>query len=78
MNIDEYKKEIKTLKTMTKNYEQQKQEYEFYKKCLEEGKYDKIIKGLNKECPICLEEMQPPTKTFQCSQGHLLCENCFK
>ena len=77
-NICKYKKEIKTLEMMTKNYEQQKQECEFYKECLEEGKYDKIIKDLNKECPICFKEMQPPTKIFQCSLGHWLCENCFK
>ena len=77
-NIGEYKTEIKILAMMTKNYEQQKRECEFYKKCLEEGKYDEIIKELNKECPICFEEMQPPTQIFQCSQGHLLCENCFK
>ena len=34
--------------------------------------------NLNKECPICFEEMLPPKKIFQCSQGHLLCEICFK
>ena len=77
-SIGECKKEIKSLETMTKNFEQQKLECEFYKKCFEDGKYDEIIKELNKECPICFEEMRTPTKIFQCSQGHLLCENCFK
>ena len=77
-NIGEYEKEIKTLETMTRNYEQQKRECEFYKKCLKEGRYDEIIKELNKECPICFQEMHPLTKIFQCSQGHLLCENCFQ
>ena len=33
---------------MTKNYEQQYRECEFYKKCLEEAIYDKIIKELNR------------------------------
>ena len=55
-NISEYKKEIKTLETMTKNYEQQKWECEFYRKYLEEGKYDKIIKELDRECTICLKK----------------------
>ena len=77
-SVGKYKEEIKTLEMLTKNYEQQKREYEFYKKYFEEGKYDELIKELNKECPICFEEMQPPTKIFQCSQGHLLCENCFQ
>lgn len=77
-DIDEYKKEIRTLERVTVNFEQQKRECEFYKKCLEEGRYDEIIKELNKECPICFEEMLPFTKIFQCSQGHLLCENCYK
>ena len=77
-DIDEYKKEIRTLERVTANFEQQKRECEFYKKCLEEGRYDEIIKELNKECPICFEEMLPFIKIFQCSQGHLLCENCYK
>ena len=80
-SIAEYKEEIKTLEVMTKNYQQQKREYKFYKKCLKERKYGKVyttIKGLSKECPICFEEMQPPTKIFQCSQGHFFCENCYK
>ena len=63
---------------MTADYERQKQECEFYKKVFQEGKYGEIIKELNKECPICCEEMVTPLKIFQCSQGHLLCENCFK
>jgi len=28
------------------------------------------------ECPVCLEEMIPPTRIFQCRNGHLLCETC--
>ena len=39
---------------------------------------EEIIKKLNKECPICFEQMLTPINIFQCSQGHLLCENCFK
>ena len=33
---------------------------------------------LNKllECPVCLDEMRPPVKIFQCSNGHALCEEC--
>merc|ERR1719507_1736628 len=28
------------------------------------------------ECPVCLEEMAPPTRIFQCRNGHLICEPC--
>ena len=28
------------------------------------------------ECPVCLEEMRPPLKIFQCCNGHTLCESC--
>lgn len=59
---------------------QQKRECKFYK-CLKEGKYEEVYtktKALHKECPICFEEMEPPTKILQCSKGHLLCENCYK
>merc|ERR1712172_159417 len=28
------------------------------------------------ECPVCLEEMAPPTRIFQCRNGHLICETC--
>jgi len=27
-------------------------------------------------CPVCLEEMIPPTRIFQCRNGHLVCETC--
>ena len=77
-NIGEYEKEIKTFEKITNNYEQQHRECEFYKKCLEEAKYDEILKELNKECPICSEEMQPPTKIFQCSQGHFSLQKLFR
>jgi len=28
------------------------------------------------ECPVCLEEMRPPKKIFQCSNGHVICDVC--
>ena len=28
------------------------------------------------ECPYCQVEMSPPTKIFQCSQAHNLCDKC--
>ena len=28
------------------------------------------------ECPICLEEMRPPRRIFQCSNGHVICGSC--
>ena len=28
------------------------------------------------ECPICLDDMKPPTKIIQCRGGHLICGKC--
>eukprot|EP00092_Neocalanus_flemingeri_P002181 GFUD01002321.1.p1 GENE.GFUD01002321.1~~GFUD01002321.1.p1 ORF type:complete len:259 (-),score=63.64 GFUD01002321.1:341-1117(-) len=28
------------------------------------------------ECPICFEEMKPPTRIIQCRSGHLICQKC--
>jgi len=28
------------------------------------------------ECPVCLDDMKPPTKIIQCIGGHLICEEC--
>eukprot|EP00092_Neocalanus_flemingeri_P009793 GFUD01010551.1.p1 GENE.GFUD01010551.1~~GFUD01010551.1.p1 ORF type:complete len:230 (-),score=76.73 GFUD01010551.1:58-747(-) len=28
------------------------------------------------ECPVCLEEMKPPLKIFNCRNGHLVCSEC--
>ena len=28
------------------------------------------------ECPICFDEMKPPTKIAQCLSGHLICLHC--
>jgi len=30
------------------------------------------------ECPVCLEEMRPPKKIWQCSDGHAICDFCRK
>ena len=76
--IKKYTTKIKALEVNNTNYEQQMREYEFYNKCFQEEKYDKIIKELDRKCPICFEDMLTPTKIFQCSQGHLLCQTCFE
>lgn len=30
------------------------------------------------ECPVCMEEMKPPRRIWQCSDGHPVCEPCKK
>jgi len=30
------------------------------------------------ECPVCLEEMRPPVRIWQCVSGHAVCEGCRK
>ena len=27
-------------------------------------------------CPVCLSLLRPPTRIFQCPEGHILCEEC--
>jgi len=29
------------------------------------------------ECPICYNQMFPPTRILQCAQGHVICEPCY-
>ena len=29
------------------------------------------------ECPICMQDMNPPTRIFMCQMGHKLCESCW-
>ena len=79
--IIKYTKDIEALVAGTKIYKQLKQEYLSHYKCFQEGQYDKIVDKIGelcRECPICFEEMVSPIKIFQCSEGHLICENCFK
>jgi len=28
------------------------------------------------ECSVCMEDMRPPIKIFQCRNGHVMCETC--
>ena len=28
------------------------------------------------ECPVCMEQMMPPTRIIQCMSGHLVCQTC--
>ena len=28
------------------------------------------------ECSVCLDDMKPPVKIFQCRNGHVMCESC--
>lgn len=30
------------------------------------------------ECPVCLNEMKPPVRIWQCSEGHPVCDSCQK
>eukprot|EP00091_Calanus_sinicus_P017637 TRINITY_DN38130_c0_g1_i1.p1 TRINITY_DN38130_c0_g1~~TRINITY_DN38130_c0_g1_i1.p1 ORF type:complete len:101 (-),score=19.74 TRINITY_DN38130_c0_g1_i1:69-371(-) len=27
-------------------------------------------------CPICADMMSPPTRIWQCGEGHILCQDC--
>ena len=30
------------------------------------------------ECPVCLTDMKPPLKIWECSEGHQVCANCIR
>ena len=38
--------------------------------------YDRTSFDKDFECSVCLDEMRPPTKIFQCRNGHVMCEAC--
>jgi len=48
--------------------------------CLERFDWEKFIRISNSvselECPVCLEEMKPPIKIWQCMDGHPVCDTC--
>ncbi|XP_023339855.1 uncharacterized protein LOC111710065 [Eurytemora carolleeae] len=43
---------------------------------LDEKAYEKSVWKSEFECPICFEEMSPPTRIWQCVDGHAICETC--
>eukprot|EP00090_Calanus_glacialis_P001605 TRINITY_DN11165_c0_g1_i3.p1 TRINITY_DN11165_c0_g1~~TRINITY_DN11165_c0_g1_i3.p1 ORF type:complete len:280 (+),score=101.74 TRINITY_DN11165_c0_g1_i3:24-863(+) len=48
---------------------------EYHKKANPSGSLEtQLLPSL--ECPYCQAEMCPPTKIFQCSQAHNLCDKC--
>ena len=79
--IIKYAKGIEALEISTNVYKQLKQEYQSHYEFLREGQHDEIlekIRELSRDCPVCFSEMLLPIKIFQCSEGHLICENCVK
>ena len=59
-------------------------------KCFQVRKTDKIDSGVEKEkpkvtdseliceCPICFEDLAPPTKIYACKEDHLVCDKCLE
>ena len=60
------------FKLMLKDNEKGKKLEDAEKKTQEMTNCLKIIK----QCPVCRKEMNHPTKIFQCTNGHLICECC--
>ena len=40
------------------------------------GGIDRPIFDKDFECSVCLDDMRPPIKIFQCRNGHVMCESC--
>ena len=63
------------LETFLKEVEQEADEDEIV-----DESFDKKAGGpllpLAPTCPVCFEQMSPPTRIFQCGGGHLLCGQC--
>ena len=47
------------------------------RKISEETKKAQSISKIDKDCPICMDEMKS-LKIFQCPEGHILCEKCYE
>ena len=71
--VRKYEDEIKILEIKTRSNRSDSSS-----RSIHEVQYENVRINVNKECPICMEEMEPSIKIFQCSEGHWLCENCFK
>ena len=79
--IIKYAKGIEALEISSNVYKQLKREYQSHYEFLREGQHDEIlekIRELSRDCPVCFSKMLLPIKIFQCSEGHLICENCVK
>ena len=72
LNID--KAAMRTLKDIKKKLADHQEPVASASNSSEVSSATKLNKLL--ECPVCLEEMRPPVKIFQCSNGHALCEHC--
>ena len=52
----------------------------FLRSTLSESPVDMVENNRNNftapDCPVCLEEMKPPTQIFNCRNGHLICADC--
>jgi len=48
------------------------------KKCIDNVDPGETLRDAKKdfECPICLENMEPPKEIWQCDAGHTLCGDC--
>ena len=46
--------------------------------CLHRERDDlmQMLKLQDFECSVCMDEMKPPVKIFQCRNGHVMCETC--
>merc|ERR1711915_480705 len=58
--------------------EKEAQALEAEKRAAEEKEDEDLRKGLIQllQCPLCLVELSPPGKIYQCVDGHLLCSQC--
>jgi len=62
LEVDQMKESIRELKVILSTSE------------MEEDVMEQTRSEL--ECPVCLEEMRPPVRIWQCSDGHPVCELC--
>merc|ERR1719225_1695726 len=40
------------------------------------GNVDTALFDKDFECSVCLDDLKPPVKIFQCRNGHVMCESC--
>ena len=68
-------------KDKVKKVKQQNEEIFKLEEELQKAERRRIVARKNEDeeqfaCPVCMELLKPPSRIFQCSEGHILCENC--
>jgi len=74
--VSDLKSMIETLETNMKSKIESLETNKISKLEILENPYTKKASLQCPDCPICFNEMRPPTRIAQCRTGHLICQEC--